>query len=95
MSRYPGESRKVRFEGLVVTLVRGEDGKIVVYLDGPGDRDLVPDGEPQGGAPDIRIWLNEALLYRSGEIGEDLNAEKCDNCPHYREVGRSCAHCGA
>lgn len=55
------------FDGLEVNVYRGEDGKLVVDLLGPEDDDCLDDGQP-----DIRVWMNEALIYRSGETGDDL-----------------------
>lgn len=56
-------------DGLQVDVYRGEDGKLVVDITGPGDdEDLMPDT-----SPDIRIWLNDALIYKDGEVGDDLS----------------------
>lgn len=64
-------SKTLEFEGLEIEVYRSErDGKIVVGLDGPSERDETEDGEP-----DIRIWVNEALIYNSGEVGDDLKDE--------------------
>lgn len=45
-------------EGLSVLITRGDDGKIVVELMGPEDEKDLKNEEP-----DIRIWLNEELIY--------------------------------
>jgi hypothetical protein len=59
----------VDLDGLEVELHRADDGTLVVALTGPGDeKDLRGHGEP-----DIRIWLNEALIYAHGEVGDDLS----------------------
>lgn len=57
--------------GIEVEVVRSqEDGKLVVRIDGPEeDKDL----NAKDGSPDIRVWLNEALIYNSGEVGDDLS----------------------
>jgi len=55
-------------DGLEVDICRGEDGKLVVSITGPGDGDLI-----DLGSPDIRIWLNDALIYEAGEVGDDLS----------------------
>lgn len=53
---------------LTVRICRAQDGKLVVEIEGPGDDDCIGYG-----VPDIRIWLNEALIYRHGETGDDLS----------------------
>lgn len=58
----------VELDGLEVEVYRGEDGKLVVALTGPGDEDLTDEE-----SPDIRIWLNEALIYAHGDVGDDLS----------------------
>jgi hypothetical protein len=55
-------------EGLEVELHRSDDGTLVASIAGPGDDDCKGKGEP-----DIRIWLNEALIYAHGEVGDDLS----------------------
>ena len=62
-------SRKVvEVDGLEVEVYRGEDGKLVVSVTGPGDEDLNDQG-----SPDIRVWINEALIYEDGVVGDDLS----------------------
>lgn len=56
------------FGDLEVNVYRGEDGTIVVDLLGPGDDDVTEAGEP-----DIRVWMNEALIYAHGRVGDDLS----------------------
>ena len=66
-----GEEREcasLEFDGLEVCVYRGEDGKLVVDLLGPGEDDTTESEEP-----DIRVWMNEALIYNSGEVGDDLS----------------------
>ena len=55
-------------DGMEVALRRGSDGRLIVEIDGPGDSDT-----NELGAPDIRIWLNDALIYRHGETGDNLS----------------------
>lgn len=55
-------------DGLQVDVYRGADGSLVVDVQGPKDEDLNEKQEP-----DIRIWLNEALIYAHGETGDDLS----------------------
>ena len=62
------ESEGLIFEGLEVNVYRGGDGTIVVDLLGPGDEDTTEKGEP-----DIRVWMNEALIYAHGRVGDDLS----------------------
>lgn len=58
------------FNGLEVLAVRSaEDGKLSVEIMGPED----PKDNTKADEPDIRIWLNEALIYWSGEVGDDLS----------------------
>lgn len=55
-------------DGLGVDVYRGVDGKLVVDIIGPGDeKDMLPDT-----SPDIRVWINEALIYSNGEVGDNL-----------------------
>lgn len=62
-------SSVARLDDLEATIMRAEDGKLVVEIDGPSDgARLLPDG-----SPDIRVWLNDALIYRDGQTGDDLN----------------------
>jgi len=62
-------SNSIILDGLEVDICRGEDGTLVVSITGPGEeKDLRPDT-----SPDIRIWLNEALIYAHGETGDDLS----------------------
>lgn len=57
----------IELDGLVVRIYRGEDdGKLVVEIEGPDESDTMKLGEP-----DIRIWLNEELIYDSGEYGPE------------------------
>jgi hypothetical protein len=58
----------VEVDGLEVEVYRADDGTLVVGINGPGDEDLTTEE-----SPDIRIWLNEALIYAHGETGEDLS----------------------
>ena len=59
----------VSIDGIEVDLYRGTDGKIVVDIIGPDDEKDANDL----GEPDIRIWVNEALIYSGGEVGDDLS----------------------
>jgi hypothetical protein len=52
----------IEFEGLEVEVYRGEDGKLVVQISGPGEDDLTDSSNP-----DIRIWLNDCLTYAHGD----------------------------
>jgi hypothetical protein len=62
-------NRKViDLDGLEVELYRADDGTLVIGIDGPGDDDLTTDE-----SPDIRVWMNEALIYAHGETGDDLS----------------------
>lgn len=62
-------SAVARLDGLEVSIIRDSQGKSIVEIEGPDDNArLLPNG-----SPDIRIWLNEALIYRDGETGPDLN----------------------
>lgn len=62
-------SSVARLDSLEATIMRAEDGKLVVEIDGPSDdARLRPDG-----SPDIRVWLNDALIYRDGQTGDNLN----------------------
>ena len=61
----------VELEGLEVDICRGEDGKLVVTISGPGDDDCT-----ELGSPDIRVWVNDALIYSEGETGDDLEWPK-------------------
>lgn len=55
-------------DGLEVDVYRGVDGKLVVDIIGPGDeKDMLEDT-----SPDIRVWMNEALIYSDGEVGDNL-----------------------
>lgn len=63
-----GTRESVIFEGLEVEIYRADDGTLVVSLTGPGDDDLTAKEEP-----DLRIWLNEALIYAHGTVGDDLS----------------------
>ena len=45
-------------DDLCVMIYRGQDGKLVVIIEGPGDKDL-----DEIGRPDIRVWLNEDIIY--------------------------------
>jgi len=57
----------VELDGLEVEITRGVDGALVVSISGPGDDDTTALG-----SPDIRVWLNDALIYAHGETGDDL-----------------------
>ena len=57
----------VGLEGLEVDICRADDGTLVVTINGPGDNDCTALG-----SPDIRVWLNDALIYAHGETGDDL-----------------------
>lgn len=57
----------VELDGLEVEITRGVDGALVVTISGPGDDDTTALG-----SPDIRVWLNDALIYAHGETGDDL-----------------------
>ena len=58
----------VELDGLEVDICRGADGTLVVTINGPmGDDDTT-----ELGSPDIRVWLNDALIYAHGETGDDL-----------------------
>jgi hypothetical protein len=58
--------REVSYEGLTVGISRSRaDDKLVVEIEGP-ENDTAP-------SPQIRIWLNEALIYRNGKVGDDLS----------------------
>ncbi len=62
-------NKALAFEGLEINVYRSDrDNKLVVEITGPGQG-----GCTEGDEPDIRIWLNEALIYRSGEVGDDLS----------------------
>jgi hypothetical protein len=63
------EYESLKHEGLEVNVYRGEDGTIVVDLLGPDDDadNTVAEG------PDIRVWMNEALIYAHGKVGDDLS----------------------
>ena len=65
-----GSREGFTFQGLEVEAYRAEDGTLVVAVDGPGDDDC-----DELGTPSIRIWLNDALIYRKGEVGDDLSVE--------------------
>lgn len=57
------EYHTVELDGLQVTVYRShDDNKLVVDIEGPRDPDTLDTDEPA-----IRIWLNEALIYREGE----------------------------
>ena len=54
----------VELDELIVRIYRGEeDGKLVVEIEGPGDGDTT-----KLGSPDIRVWLNEVIIY---EVEDD------------------------
>jgi hypothetical protein len=73
------ENPSVELDGLGVDIYRGEDGKLVVSITGPGDKDL------KGlGTPDIRIWLNEALIYEGGRVGDDLSGGSFPDSLNYK-----------
>lgn len=62
-------SAVARLDGLEVSIMRDSQGKSIVEIEGPDDDTrLLPNG-----SPDIRVWLNEALIYRDGKTGDDLN----------------------
>lgn len=44
-----------------VTVTRGVDGAVVVYI----DTDFEPDGSD--GSQGMRVWLNEHIVYSQGE----------------------------
>lgn len=54
-------------DGLTVDVYRSSDGTLVVAISGPDEADTLGKGEP-----DIRIWLNAALIYAHGAVGDDL-----------------------
>lgn len=59
----------IAHEGLEVEIRRSEvDGRLIVSITGPDEKDATDKSEP-----DIRIWLNEALIYKHGEVGDDLS----------------------
>lgn len=68
LCKLDGTRESVIFEGLEVGVYRGEDGKLIIEITGPDDADLTDKEEP-----DIRIWLNEALIYAHGTVGDDLS----------------------
>jgi hypothetical protein len=57
-------------DGLQVDVYRSEeDGRLVVDITGPAEEaDLTDLGEPK-----VRIWVNEALIYDDGKVGDDLS----------------------
>jgi len=62
------ESVSCDLDGLEAEITRSElNGKLVVSIMGPGDEDT-----NALGSPDIRVWLNDALIYSDGETGDDL-----------------------
>ena len=50
-----------------VTVTMGADGKAVVFIDTP-DLERIADN----GSPDFRIWINDALVFSEGIVGDDL-----------------------
>lgn len=53
------ERATAEYEDLSVTITRAEtDDALVVFIDGPADVDLNPDGSPA-----IRVHLNDATIY--------------------------------
>lgn len=61
--------KTAELDSLEVTIYRGKDDKLVVEISGPGDEH----DQCDNGAPDIRVWMNEALIYASGTVGDDLS----------------------
>jgi hypothetical protein len=61
-------AKSIIVDGLEVEVYRADDGTLVVGINGPGDDDLNANE-----SPDIRIWLNEALIYAHGEVGDDVS----------------------
>jgi hypothetical protein len=71
--------------GLEAEITRSElNGKLVVSIMGPGDEDC-----NKLGSPDIRVWLNDALIYSDGETGDDLPWPK--GSENHREI--DCPSC--
>jgi hypothetical protein len=60
-----GTKRTLEYDGLSIEICRGEDGKLVVWIDGPED-DLDRD---ELGSPDIRVRLNAEVIYSNGIAG--------------------------
>lgn len=54
------DSRTLTFDDVEVTITRsaGEDGAIVVFIDGPSEADWMPDGSPR-----MRVLLNDEPIY--------------------------------
>jgi len=64
----PPEPDKIDLDSMTIRAYRGTDRRLVVDIEGPEDES----DNLSNGSPDIRIWLNEALIYANGEVGDDL-----------------------
>ena len=62
--------KELCFGDIEVTVTKGIDGKVVVYVDTPELQDLT-----ELGSPDIRVWINDSLIYADGETGDDLEID--------------------
>ena len=76
------KSQVIELDGLSVELYRADDGTLVVGIDGPGDDDLTDEE-----SPDIRVWMNEALIYAHGEVGDDLSERGTVSVAELRRTG--------
>lgn len=57
---------RIDWKGLLVFLYRGDDEKAVVDIVGPEGEDTAD------GSSDMRVWMNDALIYSEGKVGDDL-----------------------
>ena len=76
------ETKTIEYDGFEIEVTRGKDGRVIISVDstdfgnvGANTCDSDDDGVPQ-----CRVWINDALIYSNGEVGDDLPLP--DNFPN-------------
>ena len=67
------KTKSIEYDGFDIEVTRGADGRVVVRIENTRLEDEGDiDDSDENGVPMCRVWINEALIYSNGEVGDDL-----------------------